>query len=290
MFFVKLLSYLPSWCLYPFAEAGAFLAYHILKYRKGVVMENLKTAFPEKPDVELKKIARQFYRHFCQVFVEMILAYSYKKKDWQKRMKLINSEEVLHYLDKGVPTILVSGHVANWEWPAFSVGSQLGYPIEFLYKSVDNGYFESIMHRLRTRHGGTPIPKDNALREIVKRKNQPRVIGIIGDQLPAMGTEKQWIDFLNQETAFYVGAERIAKLTKYVVFYASVKRVGLGKYEMCVKEIAAPPYNKEDLNITANYVSALEETIRENPSDYLWSHKRWKYTKAQEQAALNQVN
>ncbi|MFY0593744.1 lysophospholipid acyltransferase family protein [Roseivirga sp.] len=287
MFFVKLLSYLPSWCLYPFAEAGAFLGYHILRYRKEVILNNISAAFPEKSDTEVKKIARQFYRHFCQVFIEMILAYSYTKKDWQKRMPITNPQDLLKYLDNGVPAILMSGHVANWEWPAFSFGRQLEYTVEFLHKPVDKKGFEKIMHQLRTRHGGIPIPKDDALREIVKRRKQPRIIGIIGDQLPAKGTEKQWLNFLNQETAFYVGAERIAKLTQYVVFYADIKRNGLGKYEATLKEIAKPPYRKEFTGVIEKYAACLEESIQRNPSDYLWSHKRWKYTKAQEEAALS---
>lgn len=287
MYLVRLLSRLPFWFLYPFAEATGFLGYHVFKYRKSVVMENLSVAFPEKSTAELRSIAKNFYRQFFQVFVESIKAYRFTREDWLRRVPITNLEEVLTYLDKEIPVILMSGHTANWEWPAFSIGVQVGYPMEFLYKPVKNQKFEKIMLQLRTRHGGLAVPKDTAVREIIKRRKQPRLIGIIGDQLPSIGTEKVWYDFLNRETAFYVGAERIATMTQYAVFYVDATRTGLGKYELTFKQLATPPYTKhEPIDIIRKYKDLLEVTIRNKPSDYLWSHKRWKYSKEEAKAAI----
>lgn len=285
MYLVRVLSRLPFWFLYPFSEAVAFFGYHVLRYRKEVVSENLANAFPDKSNTELRRVAKSFYRQLSQVFVESIKAYRFTSKHWAKRVPLINKDQVLSYLDQGVPVILMSGHVANWEWPAFSIGAQLGYPMEFLYKPVSNKNSERIMLQLRTKHGGIAVPKDSAMRQIIKRRKQPRLVGIIGDQLPSLGTEKLWYDFLNRETAFYVGAERIATLTQYAVFYTDTKRTGLGRYEVTFKEIASPPYEKDKTGIIEKYKDLLEETIHQNPSDYLWSHKRWKYTKADAEAA-----
>jgi len=286
MYLIKLLSLLPFWFLYPFAEATAFLGYHLLRYRKDVAKENLSKAFPNKSSSELRRLTKRFYRHFSQVFVESIKAYRFNKEDWQERVPLKNKEEVQAYLSQGIPVILMSGHVANWEWPAFSIGAQMGYPMESLYKPVHNKRFERIMLELRTKHGGTAVPKDLAMREIIKRRKQPRLVGIIGDQLPAIGTEKRWLDFLNRETAFYIGAERIATLTQYAVFYTDTKRTGLGRYEVTFRKISAPPYEKGASGIIEKYRDLLAKTIHANPSDYLWSHKRWKYTRAQEEALL----
>ncbi len=284
MYLIRLLSRLPFWFLYPFAEATAFIGYHVLRYRKEVVRENLSKAFPNQSNSEIRRLAKRFYRHFSQVIVESVKAYRFTNKDWEKRVPLINNEGVLTYLDAGIPVILMSGHVANWEWPAFSIGAQMGYPMEFLYKPVKNEKFENIMLELRTKHGGVAVPKDSAMRRIIKRRKQSRLIGIIGDQLPTIGTEKFWFDFLNRETAFYVGAERIAAMTQYAVFYIDTRRTGLGRYEVTFKKIASPPYEKGHTGIIEKYKELLEETILQHPSDYLWSHRRWKYTKAQDEA------
>jgi len=122
------------------------------------------------------------------------------------------------------------------------------------------------------------------MRQIIKRRKQSRLIGIIGDQLPTIGAEKLWFDFLNRETAFYVGAERIAAMTQYAVFYIDTRRTGLGRYEVTFKKIASPPYEKGQTGIIEKYKELLEETILQSPSDYLWSHRRWKYTKEQSDA------
>ena len=286
MFLVKSLSLLPFWFLYALSELMAFLTYHIIGYRRKVVRHNLAVAFPEKSVQERRKIERQFYRNFLQITLESVKAYRFTKKDWDKRFKTTNPEVFLKYLDEGQAVILMSGHVANWEWPAFATGVQYPYPIEFIYKPIKNEKFNARMLQLRTRHGGLPIAKDQAVRQIIKRRKEPRIIGIIGDQLPAMGNEKYWIDFLNRETAFYIGAERIAEMVGYPVFTSQVKRVGLGRYEITYTQIGKPPYEKGNSQIIEKFAQSLEATIRQKPSDYLWSHKRWKYTKEEEEAVL----
>ncbi len=287
MLLIRLFSLFPFWLLYPVAEATAFFGYHVLRYRREVVFENLSISFPEKSDREIKRIAKRFYRQFSQVFVESIKAYRFSKEDWVHRVPLKNPEALQNYLAKDIPVLLMSGHTANWEWPAFSIGQQIGYPMEFLYKPVKNEGFDKIMLTLRTKHGGMAVPKDAAMREIIKRRKKPRLIGIIGDQLPSIGTEKLWFNFLNRETAFYKGAERIATLTNYAVFYVNTRRTGLGRYEITFKPISAPPYVKGQTGIIEEYANLLQGTIHRNPSDYLWSHRRWKYTKAEETEKLS---
>lgn len=283
MLFVKLASLLPFWWLYFWFKLSAYFGFYVNKYRRRVVHENVKNSFPEMSAEERLKIERNFYFHFTEVLAEFTKSYSFKKSDWEERCKLMNPELLKNHLDKGEPVLLMSGHTANWEWPAHSISTQIGYPMEFLYKEIKKESFQGIMHKLRTRHGGLPIPKDSALREIIKRKKEPRVIGVIADQIPSIGAEKEWVNFLNQETAFYVGAERIATTLNYPVYFCDTVRVAKGKYEVTFKPIATPPYTNKN-GIIHQYAALLEESIRRNPTDYLWSHKRWKYSKEQAQA------
>ncbi|MBO3700412.1 lysophospholipid acyltransferase family protein [Roseivirga sp. E12] len=284
MLFIRILSLLPHWLLYPFAEAAAFLGYHILSYRKKVVLENLRVSFPQKSKKEINQVARRFYRQFCQVFLEMIFAYSFKRKDWSKHAPLVNLDQIEEYLRNGQAVIIMGTHAAHWEWPAFSVSQQLDYPLEFIYKPMGSIYFDKIMLQLRTKHGGMAVSKEDSLKEIFKRRNQPRVIGIVADQLPTIKADKQWFDFLNRETAFYAGSERIAKMAGYPVFYADIKRKKRGHYEITFEQIASPPYQKSDTGIIEEYVRRLSQTVLQSPSDYLWSHKRWKYTRSEAEA------
>jgi KDO2-lipid IV(A) lauroyltransferase len=272
--------------MYFFCELLAFMVFYVFRYRRSVVDANIKSAFPEKTEKERKQISIAFYRQFLQVFAEFLKSYRFTKADWEKRAIVKNPEAVLNFLDKGVPVVLMSGHTANWEWPAHSLRQQLGYPMEFLYKPVRNKSFDQLMLTLRTRHGGLAVPKDNAVREIIKRRKQPRLIGMIADQLPSISTEKHWYPFLNKDTAFYKGAERIATMANYAVFYVDTERIKPGYYEITLREVATPPYQKGEEGIIANFVSKLQTSIDRAPSAYLWSHKRWKYSREKEEALL----
>lgn len=280
MFLIKLAAHLPFWWLYFCFKMTAYFGFYVLKYRRTVVHENIKVTFPDLTDRERLKLERKFYLQFMEVFAEMTKSYSFKKNDWQSRCKLLNPEVLKFHLDNGQAVVLMSGHTANWEWPAHSISQQIDYPMEFLYKPLKNNRFEDIMRHLRTRHGGIPIQKDEATQEILKRKDRPRIIGIIGDQMPSWVPEKIWTNFLNRDTAFYVGAERISTSLNYPVYFCDTVRIRRGYYEITFKEIAKPPYSKKS-DIIIKFVQLLESAIRRNPSDYLWSHKRWKYTRDQ---------
>lgn len=286
MFLIRLISLLPFWFLYTLGKVISFLLYYTVGYRRSVIRENLSKTFPGLSDGERFKVEKAFYIQFTQVFIESIKAYRFKRKDWEERVPLVNAEAMLEYLDQGQPVILLSGHTANWEWPAFSIGQQIGYPMEFLYKPVKNPKFDQLMINLRTRHGGRALPKDSALRQIIKRKNEPRIIGILADQLPSIGADKYWIDFLNQPTAFYTGPQKIAQIVNYPVFYSATKRTSEGHYEVEFIPVMTPPYQKGGQEIVQKFAELLEETIRQNPSDYLWSHKRWKYDQKKEKEVL----
>lgn len=286
MILVRLISILPFWLLYALGKGISFLLYHVSRYRRGVVHKNLSKAFPGVALSQLRSYEKAFYIQFVQVFIESVKAYRFKKKDWEERVPLKNPELLMDYLDKGQPIILLSGHTANWEWPAFSIGQQLNYPMEFLYKPVKNEKADRLMLNLRTLHGGRAIPKDTALRQIIKRKTEPRIVGILADQLPSIGADKYWINFLNQPTAFYTGPQKIARIVNYPVFYSETRRTSTGRYEVIFHRVMEPPYEKEGRYIVESFAQLLEQTIRKYPSDYLWSHKRWKYDQIREKEVL----
>ena len=290
MFFkplLLLLRYLPPVLYYQFSNLLRWTAIRVVKYREDVVMSNLKSSFPRLSDSEIAKIAKKYYSNFCDVLVEPLISYSFKKKDWEKRVELINYEPIEEYLKKGTAIILVAGHTANWEWGGFALKSKLGFPMEFLYKPIKHEGISKLMLALRLKHAEKAIDKDKAMRVLVKNRREPRILAFVSDQMPSMGTEKKWIKFLEQETAFYVGAERAAATFQYPVFYAHVERVKRGYYKVEHTQISAPKYEKGiDYKITEKFASKLEESVLSQPEAYLWSHKRWKYTKEEEAAAL----
>ena len=284
MTLIRIVSLFPARWIYFWFRLAAHFAYYISRYRGEVIRTNISNSFPEYSREQVEATAKAFYYQFMEVFAESIIAYRFSKADWEKHFHITNPHELKSLLDAGQPIILLSGHTCNWEWPAHAIVSQLKVPMEFLYKPIQNERYERIMFQLRTRHGGQPIPKDSAISAILKRKNEARVIGIIGDQIPSKSTEKKWVNFLNQESAFYVGAEKIARAVGYPVFFAETHRVKRGYYSLTFRMIAKPPYG-DDPKIIETYTRMLEASIRRHPADYLWSHRRWKYSREQAKAS-----
>ena len=284
---LKLIRILPAFIFYLFSDLLRFVAVHLIRYRREVVTENIQNSFPNKSSQEIQEIAKKQYTNFCDVLVEPLIAYSFNKKHWQKRVELSGIDPIRKYLNEGTAIVLVAGHLANWEWGGFALRSALGYPLEFLYKDIEHGALNKFMLSLRSHKGQVGIEKDKSMREFIKRRKEPRILALVSDQIPAIGTDKTWINFLSQETAFYQGAERTAVAFQYPVFYAEVVRIKRGQYKVQYTEIAKPPFDRGvDYSITEKFASRLEQSIKLYPESYLWSHKRWKYTKEEEEQVL----
>ncbi|HEY9116885.1 MAG TPA: lysophospholipid acyltransferase family protein, partial [Roseivirga sp.] len=238
----RIIAVLPQWLVYAIADFLWFWVFKVFGYRRKVIRNNIRSCFPEFSETKVKRVSNQFGRQFLHVLGEAIFCYHFKDKEWEERVVVENASKVKAYLKENKTVLLVYGHMTNWEWPLVSLGKVLGVPTEFLYRPMENDSVDKTLLEFREKHGGKGLHKDKAIRHILKHKNKPRVIGLVGDQIPSMGTEKRWLDFFGIETAFYVGIEKIALATDSPVFFLDVVRTGRGKYHYTFHEIAKPPY------------------------------------------------
>jgi KDO2-lipid IV(A) lauroyltransferase len=107
-----------------------------------------------------------------------------------------------------------------------------------------------------------------------------RAYALVADHTPKHDEEKHWTRFLNQDTAFFVGADKIAKILKAPVIYVAMRREGRARYSVELKLLAEPPYDRDSgPEIVERYARMLEQEIRRSPADWLWLHRKWKYHK-----------
>ena len=103
---------------------------------------------------------------------------------------------------------------------------------------------------------------------------------MVADQTPTLDEPKHWTRFLNQDSAFFVGADAIARILKAPVLFVEMDRVARGRYRMRVSTLARPPYDRRaGTQVIERYARALEGEIRASPADWLWIHRKWKYSK-----------
>lgn len=286
IFLLNSLSRLPFSMLYVFSDFLYFIIYRLIGYRKVVVQKNLRNAYPDKSPKELKAIERDYYKHLSRIMVEIFKMRTMSEKEMKERVRFKNMDLINQYLDQGKSIILCSPHYGNWEWSVLAMALHVKAHIYTIYKPLSNPLFDKWFYQTRNRYGNTMIPMRNTLRAIKNSENETSIFCFANDQAPPKDESHHWVDFLNQPTSFHLGVEKIAQRTKRPVFYAEMKSIGKGYYEIEFMPISLRPEHTETLEITKNYADKLAQTLNEAPPYWLWSHKRWKHQPEMTQTTL----
>jgi Kdo2-lipid IVA lauroyltransferase/acyltransferase len=273
---VRLLSRVPLGVLYGFAAVIGWLAFRVVRYRAALVHDGLVRAFPELEPARLRAVMRSYYMGYAQMLVELIKSASLQPAEIRRRVRIINLEAPRALLTQGQPVLLVAAHQCNWEWMLLALSLELGYPLDAAYKPLVNPWAEREMKILRTRFGSRLVPAQQLLADIIQRHGVVRAVAMVADQEPTTSEHKYWTRFLNRDTAFYLGPEEIARVTRLPVFFIAMRRTARGYYEMEFQPLQPPPGR----TLTEHYARVVEEQIRAAPADWPWSHKRWKLKKS----------
>ncbi len=276
--FLWLVTLLPLPILFLFSDFVCLILYYLVGYRKKVVFQNLKNAFPEKSPEKRKRIARKFYRQLCDYFVESIYMIHMDEKESARRVRYKNHEFLPEYYKQGKSVMLLLSHFGNWEWPN-RISRLSPHTLLGIYKPLQNKYFDRFFRRLREKFDGVCVPMESTLRTLLdyQRNNQPVVIYTIADQRPQWSSIQHWTTFLNQDTPVITGPEKIARRFNTPVYYLDLQKEKRGYYCAEFKPICENPGDVEEFTITRRYLAMLERDIQARPELWLWSHKRWKY-------------
>lgn len=277
---LRLVAALPLRTLYGLAALMAWVTFRVVPYRQDVVRENLTIAFPEFDEAQLREVMRRYYSGFAQVLVEIVKAVNWPREKLSEHVEIANIELIREPLAQGTPVLIVAGHQCNWEWFLLALSSELGYPLDAAYKPLIDPWAEREMLKLRTRFGSRLVPADILLPDILQRRQIVRAICMVADQEPTKAEHKHWVRFLNRDTAFFVGTEEIARVTRYPVFFAGMRRLARGCYRMEFRSLAAAGEATAPGELTQRYAQLVEAQIRASPPDWPWSHKRWRLKKS----------
>ncbi|MDH6306633.1 KDO2-lipid IV(A) lauroyltransferase [Parabacteroides sp. PF5-5] len=277
---VKLHAILPMRLLYVLSDVLYILVYKVVGYRLRVVRRSMKASFPEKTDSELRRMEREFYHHFCDYIVETIKLAHISEEEVLKRAHLKNPE-VIDRLSEGEHScvILYMGHYGNWEWFT-SVNVLFKHTQQYqIYRPLKSEAFDRLFIYLRTRFGARGIKKNNTGREIVRlEKNKEKsAVLFMSDQTPSKVNIHYWTSFLNQDTPFFTGAERIARKLDLPVVFVDIRKLKRGYYEVEMIPMVESAKDTPEFWLTEQYARMMEECIMRNPAYWLWTHKRWKY-------------
>jgi KDO2-lipid IV(A) lauroyltransferase len=268
-----LLSLLPFWIIFRISYFAYFILFVVFGYRKKVVYQNLKNSFPNKSEVEIHLDAKSFYKHFCEVFLESVKLLTIPSKQIKKRYSFKNPDLLEKFYNQKKSLIIYAAHFGNWEWMT-SLQLQTKYQMYSFYQKQSNGYFNDFMIHVRERFGNLCIESQSGFKVLLQNTKQKNltITYVVGDQSPMSNSTMHWTNFLNQDTAFLVGADRMAKKCNQQLIYPHITQDKKGYYEIEFKVIAMG----SDIEPIEIYANLLQKNIEEQPELWLWSHRRWK--------------
>lgn len=272
-----IISILPHRLFYGFSNVVFFLVYRVIGYRRKVVQDNLNLVFPEKNKKEIHRIEKEFFRHLCDSFLEMVKTMNLSKAAIKKKYHIKNVA-LIQELEKEKSILIVCSHYANWEWNV-SLNNYVKAKGYAVYTRISNKYFDAWSRKVRARWNTTLITQQETVKTILRNK-QNGIIGIFGmvsDQSPQMGRAQYWNEFMGIRVPVINGAETMARKLDLAVVFLKVSKEKRGYYNAEFTTISTNAPATEKGEITSKFLKMAEAQIYEKPEHYLWTHKRWKH-------------
>lgn len=285
LYCLRAIAMLPLGALYMVSNFAYFILYRVVGYRRKVVSDNLKLAFPEKSDKERAAIEKEFYHHLCDVFIEALKLLHISDRQLNNHIEVVNAELVDDAYRRNHSVVLFLGHYGNWEWVS-DIVRYFKTPIKTgqVYHPLSNKVMDQVMLRIRSHFKSENIPMARTVRHLlqIEKEGGHFIVGFIADQRPAEKILKHWTTFFGIETPYIIGAETIGQHVDAEYLYIDIEKERRGHYKLTFKPIEPPADDKEDFPYTREYLRMLEGTIRRSPAYWLWSHKRWSRRKETE--------
>lgn len=282
-------SLLPLRVHYFFSGILAFILRHIVRYRASTITVNLARSFPELKYREISRLAGEYYRYMCDIMVESVWDLSHSASAVCRVSECVNPEVVDRLQEKHGRVLILMGHFGNFELVSGMCGpdgsrgpeSFANNPIYMVYKAPESRSADILFRKLRMheyrkfRSLGEVVESKNVIRHVLRNRDAKCAYVLIADQNP-LGQKHHAVSFLNQPTYFMNGPEYIAGKTSMPVVYLSMDRVRRGKYRITFTPVTENAAAERENFVTERYAQLLEEDIRRNKVNWLWSHRRWK--------------
>ena len=257
-------------------ELLGLLLFHLWKSRREIAIENI-TQSSLLAVAPAGEIARENFRNYGRSLIEIFKVYHGLGKRILDRCAITGLEHFRAAFAKGKGVLLITGHCGNWELLAVAASYKVTN-ISVVARPLDNPYLNRLIEKARARYGNRVIPKKGALREILSAFRKGGVVGILMDQA-VLSEEGYIIDFLGRGAWTTKMPALIARKTGVPVIPAFIRRKGDAHEIIIHPEVPLSVLRdieeavRED---TKTFSAYIEEYIRQNPSEWLWMHRRWK--------------
>ena len=247
-------------------------------YRNDIIKSNIDNAFNNLNIDHKKKIFKGFRIYFLNLICEIIKMISVNKKFYINRVTIKNIEILDQFYERNQTVVLMMGHHNNWEWAGQIISIKSKQKFVSVYKKLSSSFFDYFMINLRRKNGADVIEMNDIIKHIYDNK-ECKIIGLIADQNPVVNGTTNWTNFFDKSVPIIDGPEKIARKMNFPVLFCNMNKIKGGYYTISFEVIDENPKTSNIGDITNKFFKRLEEKIKEEPNNYLWSHNRWKNTK-----------
>lgn len=273
-------SHLPRWVRYHLVQPFIVFVLMLIRYRRRVILQNLEHSFPEKSPKELRRILYLNYRILAEVIVDTVSLAGVGPGRKDEFIVFRDIEQHVAQTKEG-GWIALASHYGCWEY--FMLYGWFDPDSTFLgvYHPLQSPVFECFYNRLRAYSSNIEqVPMKECVRHYMRLRaagEKVLILGLIADQNPPLRPDSHWFRFLNQDTVFFDGGEKMALRFHLPVYFCHVERLSPGRYEVSFELIYDGRSEVAPNEITERYVRLLEQMIRRKPELWMWSHRRWKH-------------
>lgn len=290
---VTTLQWTPLWLGYRLAALIGWVAYKVDKRHRTVARDNLKIAFPEMSDAERERTVRAVYRHFISMIIEIAhIPYKLSLTTWRQYIHLQGHLPVLKAIMQRRPILVVTGHYGNWEMAGYLFGVYNCNP-HSIYRKLDNPFLDRWLRQFREHTGQRMIPKKGGFEQMEEVLGSGGMLCTVGDQ--DAGAKGLFVDFFGKPASTHKAMALMAIQNNAVVVIGAARRINNRfEYDVHISDVIDPadfPTGRDAVaQLTRRMMAGLEEIIRQDPTQYLWLHRRWKHKPPEPKARKKRVD
>src|SRR3989339_840591 len=263
---------------------GRLLWKHYKRGRKRAI-ENLRESFPEKDEQWIINTGKRSFEQIAMLAIDVFFTPRLVRKDnWRQYARFINIERAKWMMKEKKGLILLTAHYGNFEIIGYLMGL-FGFDIYSIARPLDNKFLNEYFYGVRRRHGQKIVDKKGAAELMPQIISEGSTIGFIADQ--DAGPKGVFVDFFGRKASTYKSIGLLAITNDIPIGIGYSRRVGDDFFfEVCASRVIMPKQwkDKDDplLWVTQEFTKAIEDFIREDPTQYWWLHRRWKHRPKEE--------
>jgi KDO2-lipid IV(A) lauroyltransferase len=251
-------------------------------------LENLRASFPEKSEQWIQQTGQRSFEHIAMLAMDVLFTPRLvKKHNWRDYSSYKNVEKVKWLMQEGRGLLMVTAHYGNFEIVGYILGL-FGFNIYSVARPLDNKFISRYLYGVRERVGQKILDKKGAAEQMQEIVSSGATLGLIADQ--DAGRKGIFVDFFGRKASTYKSIGLLAITHNIPIVVGFSRRIdNRFQFEIVVNRIIFPEEWENKSNplewITAEYTSAIEDFIREDPSQYWWLHRRWKHRPKNEKSS-----